>query len=155
MSQARFDELMGEIAAGIGERAVNADLAAFLNETFAEDGETFKAVEALCREGEADGWLCGREMGGIKFGRAIKPGTSAGKFSVDVVRMKDVKGPHHIHPTGEIGMIMPIEGDPKFDGEGRGWYVDPPGSDHWPTVAGGDAYILYLLPDGAIEFTGK
>jgi hypothetical protein len=31
--------------------------------------------------------------------------------------MKDVKGPHHIHTTGEIGAIMPITGTPKFDGK--------------------------------------
>ena len=30
-----------------------------------------------------------------------------------------------------------------------------PGSDHRPTVTGGDAYIVYRLPEGAIEFTGK
>ncbi len=155
MSQARLEELMAEIAAAIGEKSVDGDLAGFLNQTFAEAGETFKEVEALCHEGEAEGWLCAREMGGIKFGRVIKPGGAAGRFSVDVVRMKDIKGPHHLHPSGEIGMIIPIAGDPKFDGEGRGWYVDPPGSDHWPTVEGGDAYVLYLLPDGAIEFTGK
>lgn len=155
MSQARLEELMGEIAAAIGDKPVDADLAAFLDESFPGDGATFKAVEALCGSGEEEGWICGREMGGIKFGRVIKPGGGAGKFSVDVVRMKDVKGPHHVHPNGEIGMIMPIAGDPKFDGMGRGWYVDPPGSEHWPTVEGGDAYVLYLLPDGAIEFTGK
>jgi len=34
-----------------------------------------------------------REAGGIKFGRAIKPGKEAGRFSVDVVRMKDIGGP--------------------------------------------------------------
>jgi hypothetical protein len=155
MSQAQLEDLMGEIASAIADKPVDGALAAFLNESFAGDGETFKAVEGLCRSGEAEGWICGREMGGIKFGRVIKPGGAAGKFSVDVVRMKDIKGPHHVHPSGEIGMIMPIEGDPKFDGVGRGWYVDPPGSDHWPTVEGGDAYVLYLLPDGAIEFTGK
>ena len=155
MSQAKLEQLMAEISAAIGDKPVDGHLATFLGETFAEGGETFKEVEALCHEGEAEGWLCAREMGGIKFGRVIKPGGAAGKYSVDVVRMKDVKGPHHVHPSGEIGMIMPIDGDPRFDGQGRGWYVDPPGSDHWPTVEGGDAYILYLLPDGAIEFTGK
>ncbi len=155
MSQAKLEQLMAEIAAAIGDKPVDGELATFLGEAFADSGETFKEVEALCHEGEAEGWLCAREMGGIKFGRVIKPGGAAGKYSVDVVRMKDVKGPHHVHPGGEIGMIMPIDGNPKFDGEGRGWYVDPPGSDHWPTVEGGDAYILYLLPDGAIEFTGK
>jgi len=155
MSQAQLENLMGEIAAAIADQPVDGSLAAFLNKSFTGDGETFKAVEALCASGEAEGWICEREMGGIKFGRIIKPGGAAGKFSVDVVRMKDCKGPHHVHPTGEIGMIMPIDGYPKFDGAGRGWYVDPPGSDHWPTVEGGDAYVLYLLPDGAIEFTGK
>ena len=69
--------------------------------------------------------------------------------------MRDVKGPHHIHTTGEIGAIMPIEGAPTFDGMDKGWYVYPPGSDHHPTVTGGDAYVLYFLPDGQIEFTGR
>ena len=90
-----------------------------------------------------------------ELGRVVKPGGAAGRFSVDVVRMNNVKGPHHAHPNGEIGMIMPISGNPRFDGVGRGWYVDPPGSDHWPTVEGGEAYVLYLLPEGKIEFTGK
>jgi len=155
MSQADFENAMAEIATAIAEMPVDDALATFLNNTFPADGELFGAVEALCAEGEKDGWLCVREMGGIKFGRVLKPGGKAGNFSVDVVRMKDVKGPHHVHPSGEIGMIMPVAGDPKFDGMGRGWYVDPPCSDHWPMVEGGDAYVLYLLPDGAIEFTGK
>lgn len=155
MSQARFNEIMGTIAQAIGDKPVDTSLHAFLAETFAPDGPAFKEVESLCAEGEKDGWLCGREQGGIKFGRCVKPGGVAGRFSVDVVRMNDVKGPHHAHPNGEIGMIMPVSGNPKFDGFPRGWYVDPPGSDHWPTVAGGDAYVLYLLPEGAIQFTGK
>ena len=29
----------------------------------------------------------------------------------------------------------------------------PPGSAHRPTVAAGRALVLYLLPQGAIEFT--
>lgn len=155
MSKARFEELMGELAASIDTREVDAALASFLNASLPADGEPFREIQALCAEGERDGWICEREAGGIRFGRVVKPGGAAGKFSVDVVRMKDVKGPHHVHPKGEIGMIMPLAGDPRFDGVGAGWYVDPPGSDHWPTVEGGEAYVLYLLPDGAIEFTGK
>jgi hypothetical protein len=155
MSRAEFEDLMGDVAEAIGDKPVDGALASFLNEKFAEDGAAFKAVAALCHSGEEEGWICEREMSGIRFGRVVKPGGVAGKFSIDVVRMKDVKGPHHVHPGGEIGMIIPIAGDPKFDGMGRGWYVDPPGSEHWPTVEGGEAYVLYLLPDGAIEFTGK
>jgi hypothetical protein len=155
MSQARFNEIMGQIATVIGDRPIDAALYEHLSKAYAADSPFFKEVESLCAEGEKDGWLCAREQGGIKFGRCVKPGGVAGRFSVDVVRMNDVKGPHHAHPNGEIGMIMPVSGNPTFDGFPRGWYVDPPGSDHWPTVAGGGAYVLYLLPEGAIQFTGK
>lgn len=153
MSIEGFNTLMGKIAARIGDKPLDADLETFLNAQCPAGSAEFKELTALCAKGEAGGWLMSREAGGIKFGRAIKPDTSAGHFSVDVVRMKDVKGPHHTHTTGEIGAIMPIEGTAEFDGKGVGWYVYPPGSSHHPTVRGGDAYVLYLLPDGAIEFT--
>ncbi|MBL4807807.1 MAG: DUF4863 family protein [Rhodobacteraceae bacterium] len=155
MSIQEFSELMGEIARSISDHAVDQDLANHLNAAFPKDGKTFQRIAALCVEGERDGWLMRHEAGGIKFGRALKPDQEAGAFSVDVVRMKDVKGPHHVHPKGEIGAIFPIDGAAKFDGFSQGWYVYPPGSDHHPTVTEGDAYVLYLLPEGAIEFTGR
>jgi hypothetical protein len=155
MSIQSFQELMTEVATAIEGRPLDDAMSAHLNATFPADGEAFQRLSALCAQGEEEGWLMSREHGGIKFGRAIKPGAQAGDFSVDVVRMKDVKGPHHIHTTGEIGAIMPISGAPKFDGFEPGWYVYPPGSDHHPTVTDGDAYVLYLLPEGSIEFTGK
>jgi hypothetical protein len=155
MSQQQFLDTISTIAESIGDRPLDDALASYLNEAFPAGGETFTALKSLCAEGEADGWLMAREAGGIKFGRAVKPGAEARNFSVDVVRMKDVKGPHHVHTTGEIGAVMPISGSPKFDDFPEGWYVYGPGSDHHPTVTGGDAYVLYLLPDGAIEFTGR
>lgn len=155
MSVGDFNELVGQVAASLKGRALDSAMADHLNKTFPKDGATFKRLAALCAQGEAEGWLVNREAGGIKFGRVIKPGAEAENFSVDVVRMKNVKGPHHIHTTGEIGAIMPIEGAAQFDGMDAGWYVYPPGSDHHPTVTGGDAYVLYLLPEGAIEFTGR
>lgn len=155
MSQTDFAEVVGGIAADIAGKPVDQSLQAYLNETYPADGETFARLKVLCAEGEAEGWLMAREAGGIKFGRAIKPGAEAGSFSVDVVRMKDVKGPHHVHPNGEIGAVMSLDGAPKFDGWAEGWYVYGPGTDHHPTVEGGDAHVLYLLPEGAIEFTGK
>jgi hypothetical protein len=105
------------------------------------------------RDGVAAGWLCDREGGGIRYGRIFKPAPDLHGFSVDVVDMQDVKGPHHAHPNGEIDLIMPIEGDATFDGRGAGWLVCPPGSAHRPTVAGGRALVLYLLPEGRIEFS--
>lgn len=155
MSEKRFQELVGEIASAIEGRPLDASLAGLLNQKWPAGGESFAELKKLCAEGEAAGWLMAREAGGIRFGRAVKPGEAAGEFSVDVVRMKDVRGPHHIHPNGEIGAVMGIEGAPRFDGFSEGWYVYEAGTDHNPTVSGGDAYVMYLLPKGAIEFTGN
>ncbi len=155
MVKSEFLELMGDVARTIGERPLDPLLAKFLNATYPVDGPWFTRLARLCAEGERDGWLMKHEAGGIRFGRAIKPGDAAGAFSVDVVRMQDVKGPHHIHTTGEIGAVMAIDGQPRFDDWPPGWYVYPPGSDHHPTVKGGAAYVLYLLPGGEIEFTGR
>jgi hypothetical protein len=52
-------------------------------------------------------------------------------------------------------MIMPITGSARFDDMPRGWCVFEPGSDHRPTVTDGQALVLYMLPDGKIEFTGQ
>ena len=155
MSRERFNELIGEIAAEISGRAVTPALAGYMNRKWPAAGESFAELKRLCAAGEAEGWLMAREAGGIRFGRALKPGEAAGRFSVDVVRMKDIRGPHHVHPNGEIGAIMTVSGAPRFDGFDEGWYVYDAGSDHHPTVSGGEAYVLYLLPQGAIEFTGK
>jgi hypothetical protein len=42
-----------------------------------------------------------------------------------------------------------------FDGVSDGWKVYEPGSVHCPTVTGGSAYVMYLLPEGAIEFKDR
>lgn len=155
MSQHEFNALIGDVTKSLDGLVVDAEMAVHLNRSFPVDGDVFRRLADLCAEGERDGWLLQREAGGIKYGRAIKPDAEAGPFSVDVVKMSNSRGPHHIHTQGEIGAIMPIAGAPKFDAFGPGWYVYPPGSDHHPTVTGGDAYVLYLLPEGAIKFTGK
>ena len=94
-----------------------------------------------------------REGGGIRYGRIFKALPDTHGFSVDVVHMKDIAGPHHVHPHGEIDLIMPLTEGATFDGHPAGWCVYGPGSAHRPTVANGEALVLYLLPQGAIEFT--
>jgi len=150
MTQEQFQSLIAEVTGAIKGKAVDPALAGELSEKFPADGDTFKQIEAACHAAIDEGWMCDREHGGIKFGRVIK---DIDGFSVDVVHMDDVVGPHHRHPGGEIDMIMPIDGDAKFDGTGRGWMVYGPDSAHNPTVTGGKAIVLYLLPGGQIEFT--
>jgi hypothetical protein len=153
MTEGDFRELMASITGKIAGRALDASLEAELNRQFPPDGEVFRSVVEACRAGVAAGWMCNREHAGIKYGRVVKPGEATHGFSVDVVDMDNVAGAHHRHPTGEIDLVMPLTEAATFDGRGAGWLVYGPGSAHVPTVASGRALVLYLLPQGAIEFT--
>lgn len=153
MSQEDFRSLMATVTAGLAGRPLDAGLDAWLNEHHGPGSPTFAALEAACVEGVAAGWMCAQEAGGIRYGRVEKPSPALHGFSVDVVDMRDVVGPHHSHPEGEIDLVLPLEGDARFDERGAGWLVYPPGSAHRPTVQGGRALVLYLLPQGRITFT--
>ena len=134
-------------------RPLDAALGDWLNAEAGPASQTYRELKTVCQAGVAAGWLCQREAGGIRYGRIFKPADDLNGFSVDVVDMADIAGPHHAHPQGEIDLIMPIEGDALFDGAPAGWLVCPPGSAHRPTVSGGRALVLYLLPNGRIHFT--
>ena len=54
-----------------------------------------------CQAAIAAGSMCNRGGDGIRFGRVIKPNSTTGSFSADVVSMKDVVGPFHRHPCDE------------------------------------------------------
>jgi len=153
MTPEKFTDLIASISRRIEGKPLDKRLEAELNAEFPPDGPAFQDVFDACRAGVAAGWMCNRVGGGIKYGRVVKPSGVTHDFSVDVVEMEDVKGPHHRHPNGEIDMIMPLTPDAKFDGRGAGWLVYGPGSAHSPTVSEGKALVLYLLPQGAIEFT--
>lgn len=153
ITQDQFRAQLGGLIAEIAGRKLDGELDAWLNRTHGAASTTYAALKASCEAGVAAGWLCNREGGGIRFGRVFKPAPDLHGFSVDVVDMKDIAGPHHTHPQGEIDLVMPIEGDARFDGRPAGWLVCPPGSAHRPTVSQGRALILYLLPGGQIEFT--
>ena len=153
MTPQQFADLIAPITEWIGDRALDDALDADLNRAFPANGPVFQSVLEACRAGIAAGWMCNREGGGIKYGRVVKPGPASHGFSVDVVEMENLAGPHHSHPEGEIDMIMPLSGQATFDGRGAGWLVYGPRSAHRPTVSDGRALVLYLLPQGRIEFT--
>ena len=153
MTPEGFTALIGGVTARIAGRPLDAALARDLNAAMPGDGADVAAIARACREAIREGWMCNREAGGVRYGRVVKSGPATHGFSVDVVEMTDVVGPHHRHPNGEIDLVMPVDAAAKFDGHGAGWVVYGPGSAHRPTVAGGRAIVLYLLPQGAIEFT--
>ena len=153
MTPDKFRAQIAGLTAQLTGRTLDAELDAWLNREHGAGSATYAELKASCEAGVADGWLCNREGGGIKYGRIFKPSDDLQGFSVDVVDMRDIAGPHHVHPNGEIDLVMPIDGGARFDGRPAGWVVMPPGSAHRPTVNQGRALVLYLLPQGAIEFT--
>jgi len=153
MSATQFRQRIASLTGALAGRPLDAALDAWLNAEHGVGSATYQGLMQSCQTGVAEGWLCDREGGGIRYGRIFKPAPDLHGYSVDVVDMQDIAGPHHSHPNGEIDLIMPIEGEATFDGRPAGWLVCPPGSAHRPTVAQGRALVLYLLPEGRIEFT--
>lgn len=151
----QFQELVAPVARYARGRALDAALQADLNLKYPPEGETFRQIRDACHAGIAAGWLCTQGDVQRRFGRIFEPGAATHGFSVDVVDITDLVGNHHRHPTGEIDMIMPVTPEARFDDKGAGWLVYPADSAHRPTVTGGRALILYLLPEGKIEWTNQ
>jgi hypothetical protein len=153
LSKDEFHAELAALTAQLAGRVLDADLDRWLNSQHGAGSPVYERLAQGCRDGVAAGWLCERDGGGIRYGRVFKPQAELHGYSVDVVDMQDIAGPHHAHPTGEIDLIVPIDADARFDGSPAGWLVCPPGSAHRPTVSQGRALVLYLLPEGKIEFT--
>jgi hypothetical protein len=145
--------LVAELTREIADKPLDAALDAWLNQHLGVASTRYQQLKSACVQGVAEGWLCKYEGGGLRYGRIFKPADDLHGFSVDVVDMKDVAGPHHVHPEGEIDLIMPLDEGALFDDRPAGWMVTPAGSAHRPTVTNGRALVLYLLPKGLIEFT--
>ncbi len=155
MSSTEFRRQIAELTAQLAGRALDSGLADWLNDEHGSSSETYRQLQKSCREGIIEGWICDCEAGGIRYGRVFKPADDLHRFSVDVVEMDNIVGPEHCHPDGEIDLVMPLQGDALFDQQPAGWVVYPPGSVHKPSVSQGRALVMYLLPEGRIEFTRR
>ncbi|MDH3634045.1 MAG: DUF4863 family protein [Gammaproteobacteria bacterium] len=153
MSDTELRQQIADLTRQIAGKSLNENLQIWLNREHGVGSDTFRNLERICRQGVTEGWLCQHEAGGIRYGRVFKPADDLQDFSVDVVDMDNVVGPHHAHPNGEIDLVMPLEGEARFDDHPAGWVVYPAGSAHQPTISDGRALVLYLLPGGSIEFT--
>ncbi len=153
MTPSGFTDLVARVTARIEGRTLDQRLEDDLEAMFPVDSPEFRALADACRAGVAAGWMCTQGGPGRRFGRVLEATPATHGLSVDVVELEEIVGPHHRHPRGEICLVLPVDAPARFDGRGAGWVVYGPGSAHRPTVAGGKALVLYLLPGGAIEFT--
>lgn len=122
-----------------------------LRERFDPQGPEAAALRARLVELLEAGRIAERGELPVRYGRVCKATPESLGFSIDVVLMTG-PGPRHRHPNGEIDYCIALEGEPTFDGNPPGWVVETPDSVHVPTVAGGTMLIVYLLPEGRIEF---
>jgi hypothetical protein len=152
MTPSEFQSLIGRLTEEIAGVPLGPALEARLNAEHGPGSRGYALIFDACREGVKAGWMCSREADGIRYGRVVKPSEATHGFSVDVVEMENVAGPHHAHPNGEIDLIMPLTEGACFDGRPAGWCVYEAASAHRPTVTQGRALVLYLLPQGAIDF---
>jgi hypothetical protein len=151
MTKDQFAALLAPLAKALRAVDVDAADAAVQAERAAPfGGASIEAVRAAALANVDSAWLLPKANAGIRFGRVAK---DLHGFSVDAVLM-DQPGPRHRHPNGEIDLCLPRRGEPRFDGKPPGWVVYGKGSEHVPTVRGGEMLILYFLPGGAIEFLG-
>lgn len=127
--------------------AARAELTNRLDPDSEEGRAISRALVALLEEGS----IADRGAPPLRYGRAAKASDASLGFSIDVVDMSG-PGPLHRHPNGEVNWCIALDGDPRFVGKPAGWVVEPPGSEHVPEVTEGRMLIVYLLPDGAIEF---
>lgn len=124
---------------------------ASLEEAFPTGGAFVQGLRAAMEAGVADGTLCHLGEDPVRYSRMFKADEDSRGLSADAVLMS-APGPRHRHPNGEVDLCFALDGEPQFDGNPPGWTVYAPGSEHVPTVRGGTMLILYLLPQGAIEF---
>lgn len=114
-------------------------------------GDAAKKVAGELRTLLAEGRIADRGAPPVRWSRVAKAGPETRNLSIDVVLMNGA-GPRHRHPGGEVNFCLALDGEPRFDGKEPGWVVFPPDSSHVPTVEGGTMLVVYLLPDGKIEF---
>jgi hypothetical protein len=128
-----------------------ASAVAQLNDRFDPQGEEAAALNVALKTLLDEGRIADRGELPVRWGRVAKPSEESLGFSIDVVLMNGA-GPRHRHPLGEVNYCVALEDTPTFQDQSPGWVVESPGSEHVPTVSGGTMLIVYLLPEGSMEF---
>eukprot|EP01036_Dinobryon_divergens_P045765 gene45765-61172_t len=98
MSAQHLKEQLVALTAQLAGQTLDASLQTWLNTAYGPTSEGYRALHAACLAGVAQGWLCDREAGGLRYGRIFKAAPELQGFSVDVVDMSNIAGPHHSHP---------------------------------------------------------
>jgi hypothetical protein len=159
----------------IKDMTPGAAMEKWLNDKYGESSAIYGDLARLIKLGVQEGWAANQEIDGPNYRRSkiqeASPETL--HFSVTAVYMnsKDPKrfrdengddllrGQLHIHPYGEINMVVPLDKGAMLKGlqgwQGPGWTAPHPGSSHYPEAKGGALIALFYLPAGRISYPSQ
>ncbi|MEC5214952.1 hypothetical protein RCH06_003524 [Polaromonas sp. CG_9.5] len=80
MSLAQFREQIAQLTMQLAGRPLDAGLDAWLNAEHGIESATYRQLKQTCMAGVAEGWLCEREGGGVRYGRIFKPADTCTDF---------------------------------------------------------------------------
>jgi hypothetical protein len=156
----------------IKDRTPGPELEQWLNNTYGPDTELYADLARLIKTGIKEGWAANLELRGPRYRRSriCEPSAETHYFSITAVYMdsmdgtKDLeavfRGDEHVHPYGEINLVVPLDTTAQLFGPnngwcGAGWTSPAPSSQHFPEAKGGALIALFFLPAGRISYDLK
>jgi hypothetical protein len=145
----------------VKSRTTGGELETWLNGTYGPGSELYDDLARMIAEGVRAGWAANVEVDGRGYRRSriAEPREVLSYFSITAVYMDSVepyRGQYHLHPYGELNLVVPLDADAKLMGprgwSGPGWTAPAPGSHHYPEVKGGALIALFYLPAGRISY---
>lgn len=140
------------IANWLAGRELTSNLAYELANEFPPLGDVFDAVERNAISAIDAGRIGKSADSSTVYARLFEPGEPTRGFSIDIVKLTNVVGGRHVHPRGEVDMIIPLSPGARFNNHEKGWLTLPPGSAHRPIARGGSVIVIYFLPGGEMRF---
>ncbi|WP_321939722.1 DUF4863 family protein [Paraburkholderia sp. J8-2] len=165
---ARFIPLLQEVK----DMTTSTEVERWLNEKYGIESELYKDLARLIILGVREGWAADIEVAGPRYRRSLVGAPSAETFffSITAVLLDSTdnvqnnpegsfRAGHHLHPYGEINLVVPLNDGAALAGPNGwcygGWTAPAPGSRHFPEVKGGAVISLTFLPAGRIAFDVK
>jgi hypothetical protein len=166
------DELIARLIPFLDEikdMTAGVELEQWLHAKHGVGSALYNELSRLIRLGVEAGWGAETEIAGLRYRRSrlIAPCAETFFFSVTSVLMDStdnaqhnpedsLRGDYHLHPYGEINMVVPLDDGAALAGPNGwcygGWTAPAPGSHHFPEVKGGAVISLAFLPAGRIAF---
>jgi hypothetical protein len=133
----------------------------WLNRTYGPGSDLYDDLARLIKAGVEGGWAANIAVDGQHYRRSriCEPSARTFYFSITAVYMQsqaNFRGQYHLHPYGELNMVVPIDQGVVLAGPngwcGAGWTAPAPGSHHYPEVKNGALIALFYLPAGRISY---